>query len=83
MLTIDDEPTPLTVAVDGMTLTITAPLEAARTDFALRYTVTDPLGASATEFIQISVGDPDATTTTTTTTVPPPTTSPTSTNPSR
>jgi hypothetical protein len=85
VLTIDDDPAPLTVVVDGLTLTITAPLEAARTDFALRYTVTDPLGASATEFIQIAVGDPDTTTSppTTTTTLPPPTTGPTTTNPSR
>jgi hypothetical protein len=67
-----------------LTLTITAPLDAAHTDFALRYTVTDLLGASATEFIQISVGDPDTTTTTTTTTtLPPPITAPTTTNPSR
>jgi hypothetical protein len=84
VLTIDDDPTPLTVGVEGLTLTITAPLEAARTDFALRYTVTDPLGASATEFIQISVGDPEpTTTTTTTTTLPPPTTAPATTNPTR
>jgi hypothetical protein len=89
VLTIDDDPTPLTVVVDGLTLTITAPVEAANTDFALRYTVTDALGASATEFIRVSVGDPDTTTTTpptttttttiapTTTTGPPPTTNPT------
>jgi hypothetical protein len=55
----------------------------------LRYTVTDPLGASATGFIQIAVGDPETTTppptttTTTTTTVPPPPTPAPTTNPSR
>jgi hypothetical protein len=88
VLTIDDDPTPLTITIDGLTLTITAPGEAANTSFALRYTVTDPLGASATAFIQIAVGDPETTTTTTTmpptTTSPPtPTPAPSTTNPSR
>lgn len=97
VLALDNDPAPLTIAVEGLTLTITAPLAAANTDFALRYTVTDPFGASATEFIQISVADPDTTSTTTptttptttstttptTTTVPPSTTSASTTNPTR
>ena len=85
VLTIDDDPVPLTIVVDGLTLTIIAPIEAANTNFALRYTVTDPLGASASGFIQIAVGDPDTTTLPPTTTTPPtvPPSSPTTTNPSR
>ena len=85
MTGLAEEPAPLVVAVDGLTLTITSPLEAVNTNFALRYTVTDPLGASATGFIQIAVGDPETTapTTTTTTVPPPPTPAPTTSNPSR
>jgi hypothetical protein len=86
-LTVDDDPTPLAIAVDGLTLTITAPAEAANTNFSLRYTVTDPFGASATGFLVIAVGEaattvptttvpPTSSTTTTTTTAPPTTNQP-------
>ncbi len=70
VLNILDDPAPLTITVDGLMLTITAPTEAAHTNYTLRYTVTDPLGAIATEFIRIAVSEA----VTTTTQPPPPTT---------
>jgi hypothetical protein len=70
VLQILDDPSPLVITVNGLTLTIRAPAEAAHTNYDLRYTVTDPLGATATEFIRIAVSEA----VTTTTTPPPPTT---------
>jgi hypothetical protein len=85
-LTILDDPSPLTIDVDGLTVTVIAPTSAANQEFDITYRVTDPQGASATGRLKISVDPPipPPTTTTTTTTVPatttvppPPTTAPT------
>jgi hypothetical protein len=69
ILEILDDPTPLTIQISGLRLTIIAPPEAVGQTFDLRYRVTDPFGLSGTEFLRITVTDP--VTTTTTTTVPP------------
>jgi Bacterial Ig domain len=67
-LTIIGDPSPLRISVDGLTVTVTAPLLAVLREFSVGYRVTDPQGATATGTLQIKVRLPLPTTTTTTTT---------------
>ncbi len=78
-LLILDDPSPLALSISGLVVAITAPLvppdEIGRR-IELRYSVTDPAGASATNLLVITIGAPLPTTTTTstpstTTTLPP------------
>jgi hypothetical protein len=61
-LVIDDDPAPLAIVVDGLVLTISAPLDEVGTEVTLGYTVSDPFGGSASATLTITVGQPEATT---------------------
>jgi hypothetical protein len=58
VITIESDPTPLTIVVNGLDLQITAPVEAANNQYALIYRVTDPLGASSPGTLNITVFPP-------------------------
>ena len=89
VLTIIDDPAPLEITIDGLTVTVGAPNSASGKQYEIRYQVTDSQGAVAVGRLDISVLKPNpttttttsttTTTTTTTTTVPPSTTTTTST----
>jgi hypothetical protein len=76
VLLVLDDVSPLTVGINGLMVTLTAPSDSVGTMISARYRVIDPLGASAVGMLNISVVEPPPTTTTTTTTVPPTTTGP-------
>ena len=78
VLTIQGDPSPITIAVVDLILTLTAPPDVDGTVVNLSYTVTDESGATATGNLNITI---DSTTTTTTTTTTPPTTTPPTTTP--
>ena len=67
-LELVDDPAPVQVDVDGLTLIVRAPPGAANRQFDLGYRVTDPSGATADGRLRITVTEPPAATTTTTTT---------------
>jgi hypothetical protein len=58
VITIESDPTPLTITVNGLDLQITAPVEAANNQYALIYRVTDPAGASTQGTLNITVLPP-------------------------
>ena len=58
VVTIESDPTPLTIVVNGLDLQITAPVEAANNQYALIYQVTDPAGATAQGTLNITVLPP-------------------------
>ena len=82
-LALIDDPSPLTITINGLTLTIRAPLEAASTTHEVDYQVTDESGATAIGTLGITVAEPTTTTSTTTTstTTTSTTTTTTTTNP--
>jgi hypothetical protein len=54
-LTVEGDPAPLSVAVNGLTLTITVPSDVVLGVFPVGYTVTDPYGASASGTVLVTV----------------------------
>jgi hypothetical protein len=66
VLTVLDNPAPVRVEVEGSSFVITAP-QGADGVTVVRYSATDPFGASATAFLRITVTQPPPTSTTTTT----------------
>jgi len=66
VLTLDEDPSPLSITIDGTMLTITAPLESASTTHDVRYRVTDASGASSTGSLSITVTEPSPPTSSTT-----------------
>jgi hypothetical protein len=81
-VTLVGVPTDVLVAVAGLVLTVTVPIDRAGTSFTFEYSVADPSGLSATANVTIDVtGTPPTTTSPPTTTTPPTTTPPTTTPP--